>query len=56
MAALSKDEKIDERILNEYLKVATGPEAKEKLKRMTSDPNIDIKFFAERALSELEAN
>jgi aryl-alcohol dehydrogenase-like predicted oxidoreductase len=56
VAALSKDEKIDERILNEYLKVATGPEAKEKLKRMTSDPNIDIKFFAERALSELEAN
>jgi aryl-alcohol dehydrogenase-like predicted oxidoreductase len=56
VAALSKDEKIDERILNEYLKVATGPEAKEKLKRMISDPNIDIKFFAERALSELEAN
>jgi aryl-alcohol dehydrogenase-like predicted oxidoreductase len=56
LAAISKEEKIDEKILSEYLKAATGPEAKEKLKKMAGDQNVDIKFFAERALSELETN
>ncbi|MBS7634687.1 aldo/keto reductase [Candidatus Bathyarchaeota archaeon] len=54
--AISKEGKIDEKILSEYLNAATGPEAKEKLKKMMSDPNIDIRFFAERALSEMEAS
>ncbi len=52
---ISKEGKIDEKILSEYLNAATGPEAKEKLKKMMSDPNIDIRFFAERALSEMGA-
>ncbi|MEM1580970.1 MAG: aldo/keto reductase [Candidatus Bathyarchaeia archaeon] len=56
IASISKEEKIDEEILKEYLRIATGPEAKERLQKMTSDHDIDIRFFAERALSELEAN
>lgn len=53
IGAILKDEKIDEEILREYLRIATGPEAKEKLYKMTNDPDIDIRFFAERALSEM---
>jgi aryl-alcohol dehydrogenase-like predicted oxidoreductase len=55
LAAVSKEGALDEKILDKYLKTATGPEAREKLRRMLNDQNIDVKFFAERALSELEA-
>ena len=54
IGAILKDEKIDEEILKQYLRISTGPEAKERLQKMTSDPDIDIRFFAERALREME--
>jgi len=54
IAAVSKDEKINEEILKEYLRISTGPEAKERLQKMMSDPDIDIRFFAEGALREME--
>lgn len=56
LAAVSKEGVVYEKILDKYLKASTGPEAREKLRRMLNDQNIDVKFFAERALSELEAD
>ena len=52
LAALVKDYEIDEKILDSYLKAATGPEAKKKLERMLDDPAVDIRYYAERALRE----
>jgi aryl-alcohol dehydrogenase-like predicted oxidoreductase len=56
LAAVFKEGVVDERILDRYLKAATGPEAREKLRGMLNDPNVDVRFFAERALSELGVN
>jgi len=52
LAAVVKNDRIDEKILDLYLKAATGPEAKEKLERMLNDPAVDIRYYAERALRE----
>ncbi len=54
VAALSKEGEINEKILDSYLKIATGLEAKEKLKMMLNDPAVDIRHFAKEALLELE--
>jgi len=43
--------KIDEKVLDLYLKAATGPGAKKKLEGMLSDPAVDIRYYAERALT-----
>ena len=56
LTALSKEEKINEKILVVYLKATISLRAKEKLKKILSDPAINIRFFAKRALLELETN
>ena len=53
LAALMKDDEIDEKKLDSYLKVATGPETKKKLEGMLGDPAVDIRYYAERALTNL---
>jgi len=50
LAAITKEGEISEKILDSYLRVATGPGAKEKLKEMLKDPAVDIKHYAKRAL------
>ena len=52
LAALVKDDEIDEKILDSYLKAATGPEAKKKLEKMLDDPAIDIRHYAKRTLAD----
>ena len=52
LVAIKKKEKIDERLLGKYLKTALGPNAKEKLTKMLRDPDIDIRYFAKRALTD----
>jgi len=52
LAAIMKEDEINEKILGLYLKAATGPEAKEKLERMLNDPAIDIRYYARRALKD----
>jgi aryl-alcohol dehydrogenase-like predicted oxidoreductase len=54
VAALSKEGEINEKILDSYLKTATGSEAKEKLKMMMNDPAVDIRYFAKEAFLKLE--
>ena len=50
--AIERDEKIDEKLLKQYLEAAQGPTAKEKLEKMLNDPSMDIRHFAQRALKE----
>ena len=52
LAAITKEAQIDEEVLDQYLKVAQSPQAKEKLRKMLRDPAIDIRYYAKRALSE----
>lgn len=52
LAALVKDDEIDEKILDSYLKAATGPEAKKKLEKMLDDPAIDIRHYTKRTLAD----
>jgi len=52
LTALVKDDEIDEKILESYLKAAIGPEAKRKLERMLDDPAVDIRHYAKRALTD----
>jgi len=56
LTALSKEEKINEKILAAYLKATISLRAKEKLKKILNDPAINIRFFAKRTLLELETN
>jgi len=53
IAAITKEGVIDEKILEMYLRRATGPEAKEKLKEMLNDPAVDIRYYAKEALAKL---
>ena len=50
--AIEIDEKIDEKILNQYLETAQGPRSKEKLEKMLRDSSIDIRHFSKRALKK----
>lgn len=52
LAAITKEGEVNERVLSLYLKKATGPQAKEKLKEMLKDPAVDIRYYAKRALSQ----
>jgi len=47
-----KEAKVDETLLDEYLKVAQGPQVKGKLLKMLEDPDMDIRHFARRTLNE----
>jgi len=53
IAAITKEGIIDEKILEMYLRRATGPEAKEKLKEMLNEPAVDIRYYAREALAKL---
>lgn len=52
MDAIEKDGKVEEKILSEYLMKAKSPEVKAILEKMTNDPRIDIRYFAERVLNQ----
>jgi len=52
VAAITKEVETDETLLDRYLKVAQGPQAKEKLLKMLEDRDVDIRHFAERTLNE----
>ena len=52
VAAIIKEAKVDETLLDEYLKVAQGPQVKGKLLKMLEDPDMDIRHFARRTLNE----
>lgn len=51
LAAITKEGKIDEEMLERLLRNAQSPEAKEKLTSMLQDSAIDISHFAKGALS-----
>jgi aryl-alcohol dehydrogenase-like predicted oxidoreductase len=53
--AMEIDEEIDEKQLELYLREAQGPRAREKLEKMISEPSVDIKHFAKRALKTLSS-
>jgi len=52
VAAISKEDKIDETVLRKYLEAAQSPGAKEKLTEMLKDPALDMRHYAKRALAE----
>jgi len=52
VAAIEKEGKADERLLERYLQTALGSQAREKLMNMLKDPDEDICYFAERALTD----
>jgi aryl-alcohol dehydrogenase-like predicted oxidoreductase len=54
LAAINKEGKVDERLLEGYLQTALGPKAGEKLTNMLRDQDSDICYFAERALTDEE--
>ena len=51
LATIKKEGKVDESMLNRYLKTALGPKAREKLTNMLEDPDVDIRYFTEKALA-----
>jgi hypothetical protein len=53
VAAIKKEGDADKRLLERYLQTALGPQAQEKLTNMLRDPDADICYFAERALTDL---
>jgi aryl-alcohol dehydrogenase-like predicted oxidoreductase len=54
VTAIKKDGKADEMLLERYLQTALGPQAREKLTNMLRNPDEDICYFAERALTDLK--
>ena len=50
--AIERDEKSDEALLNQYLEIAQGSGAKEKLEKIRNHQSVDLKHFAQRALKE----
>lgn len=50
--AIELDEAINEKVLEQYLKIAQGQEAKKELENMLDDPCIDIRYFSKRALKQ----
>jgi aryl-alcohol dehydrogenase-like predicted oxidoreductase len=53
VAAIIKEGNADERLLERYLQTALGSQAREKLTNMLRNPDADICYFAERALTDL---
>lgn len=51
LGAIEKEGEPDESVLDSYLKAAKSPEAKDRLVEMLSDPAIDIRSYARRALT-----
>ena len=51
LAAITEEGEFDEEVLKRYLEVALGPKGRDKLKEMLNDPDMDIRYYAERALS-----
>jgi len=51
LAAVTKEGKIDDEVLERYLEAAQGHQRKEKLKRMVEEPAIDVRYYATRALT-----
>lgn len=49
--AIKKEGEVDERVLDRCLRAAQSPEAEEKLTGMLSDPAIDIRNYAKKALT-----
>jgi len=49
--AIEKEGEVDENVLELYLTAAQSPEAKDGLVEMLSDPSIDIRSYARRALA-----
>ncbi len=52
--AIKKEGKVNKRLLERYLKTSLGPQAQENLTNMLRDPDADICYFAERALTDEE--
>jgi predicted aldo/keto reductase-like oxidoreductase len=50
--AIELDETINEKVLEQYLKIAQGQEARKELENMLDDPCIDIRYFSKRALKQ----
>ena len=55
VAAITKEDKIDETVLLEYLEAAQSSKAKERLTEMLNDPALDISHYAKRALTLLNS-
>jgi len=53
VAAIKKEGGADERLLERYLQTALGSQAREKITNMLRNPDADICYFAERALTDL---
>lgn len=54
LGAIAKEGRVDEKTLGRYLSAAQGTEGQHKLKLLQSDPDVDISFYARRALTETE--
>jgi predicted aldo/keto reductase-like oxidoreductase len=52
LEAIDKEGSINEDILKEYLEAAKSPTAKEALENMLNNSDIDIRYFAKRALKQ----
>jgi len=51
LAAITKEDKIDEMLVDQCLQIAKSDEGKKRLRRMFEDPAIDVQYYARRALS-----
>ena len=52
LAAITKEERANYEVLEQYLDAAKQPQAKKKLKMMLKDPALDIRYFANRVLKQ----
>lgn len=52
LAAITKEEKANYEVLEQYLDAAKQPQANKKLKMMLKDPAVDIRYFANRVLKQ----
>ena len=52
VAAITKEGKANEKLLERCLQTALGSQARDKLTNMLRDPDADICYFAERALTD----
>jgi len=52
LAAINKEGKVDEKLLERYLQTALGLKARKKLTNMLRDSDVDTRYFAERTLTD----
>jgi len=50
--ALKIEEKVDEMILERYLKASQGPNGKNELEKMLNDSDVDIRYFSNREMKK----